>query len=110
MKTRFMVSPSLVLAVTLPIAAQMQGLHPGDTFAAAHLSRPEVQQILKEVEQSAYDVPEDWKSELRIKRVDLGSSAGVILQGSKLLCGGTGNCQIWVFRKLGNKWLSLLPG
>ena len=24
-----------------------------------------------------------------------------------LLCGGTGNCQLWVFRKSGGEWLSL---
>lgn len=110
MKTGFMVSPGLVLMITLPIAAQMQGMHARDTFATAHLSRPEVQQILKQVEQSAYDVPDDWISELRVKRVDLGSSPGLVLQGSKLLCGATGNCEIWVFRKVGNTWLSLLPG
>ena len=110
MKTRVLASLSLVPLITLSIAAQMQSLRATDTFAAANLSRPDVQQILKQVEQSAYDVPEDWKSELRVKRVDLGSSPGVILQGSKLLCGATGNCQVWVFRKLGSKWLSLLPG
>jgi len=39
--------------------------------------------------------------------VSLGSAPGLILQGSKLLCGATGNCQLWVFRKAGNRWLSL---
>jgi hypothetical protein len=61
------------------------------------------------VEQSAYDTPDDWKKELRVRRADLGNNPGMVVQGSKLLCGGTGNCQTWVFRKTDNKWVSLFP-
>ena len=33
---------------------------------------------------------------------------GLVVQGTKLLCGGTGNCQFWVLRKVAGKWTSLL--
>jgi hypothetical protein len=52
--------------------------------------------------------PRIWESELRVQRVDLGASPGIIVQGSKLLCGGTGNCQTWVFRKAGGELISLM--
>jgi hypothetical protein len=89
--------------------SQMQNLGSKDTFAAARLSAKEIQEIVAEVEQSAYDTPDSWQSELRVQRVDLGASPGIIVQGSKLLCGGTGNCQTWVFRKAGGKLISLMP-
>jgi hypothetical protein len=98
---------SVMLFVSLTATGQTQSLGPKDTFRAAGLSPKEVQDITKEVEQSAYDSADDWTSELRVKRVDLGSSAGIIVQGTKLLCGGTGNCQTWVFRRLNDKSVSL---
>jgi hypothetical protein len=98
-----------VLVCATPATSQMQNLGANNTFAAARLSAKEVQEIVAEVEQSAYDTPDSWESELRVKRVDLGQSPGLIVQGSKLLCGGTGNCQTWVFRKAGEKFLSLMP-
>jgi hypothetical protein len=80
-----------------------------DTFNSVGLSAKEAQEIVEEVERSAYDTPDDWKKELRVRRVDLGNSPGLVVQGSELLCGGTGNCQTWVFRKRDNKWMSLFP-
>ena len=59
------------------------------------------------MEQSAYDTPDSWEKELRVRRVDLGSGPGVVLRGTALLCGATGNCQIWVFRKMDGRWVSL---
>jgi hypothetical protein len=88
--------------------SQMQNLGAKDTFAAARLSPKDIQEIVAEVEQSAYDTPDSWESELRAQRVDLGVSPGIIVQGSKLLCGGTGNCQTWIFRKAGRKLISLM--
>jgi hypothetical protein len=85
---------AVVLFASLPAIAQMQSLGPKDTFATAKLSAAEVQDILKQVERSAYDEPNDWRNELRVRRVDLGSRPGLVLQGSKLLCGATGNCQL----------------
>lgn len=100
----------VLLLVSLAGAAQMQSLGPKDTFLAAKLSAREVQDIVKQVEESAYDQAGDWTSELRVRRVDLGSRPGLVLQGSKLLCGATDNCQLWVFRREGDGWLSLFSG
>jgi hypothetical protein len=78
-----------------------------DTVAAAKLSTIEIDEIINAVKQSAYDVPKSWRGELRFRRVDLGIGPGIVVQGTSLLCGGTGNCQMWVFRKAGAKWVSL---
>jgi hypothetical protein len=87
-----------VLFVAKPALPQMQSLGAKDTFNSVGLSAKEAQEIVEEVERSAYDTPDDWKKELRVRRVDLGNSPGLVVQGSELLCGGTGNCQTWVFR------------
>ena len=62
------------------------------------------------LEKLAYDIPALWNTELRAKRVDLGSSPGLVPEGTDLLCGGTGNCQIFVFRRVNNRWISLFKG
>lgn len=90
--------------------AQARDLGPKDTFAAAGLTAKEVREITDGVEQSAYDTPDSWASELRVRRVDLGSFPGMVVRGTKLLCGGTGNCQTWVFRKAAGKWVSMFGG
>lgn len=87
--------------------AQMQSLGPKDTWAAAKLSVQEAQQIIAGAEAAAFDTPDSWEKELRIRRVDLGGSPGIIALGTHLLCGGTGNCEIFVFRKAEGKWVSL---
>jgi len=86
---------------------QMQNLTAKDTWAAAKLSAQEIQQITEAVENSAFDTPDSWEQELRVRRVDLGASLGIIAQGTKLLCGGTGNCQVFVLQKANGKWTSL---
>jgi len=102
----FLVFNALLL-FPCPAFPQAQSLGPKDTFAAARLSATEVRQIIAGVEQLAYDTPDSWSEELRAKRVNLGSSPGLVLQGTKLLCGGTGNCQVFVFRNANNRWVSL---
>jgi hypothetical protein len=82
----------------------------GDTFVAAKLTQKEVNQLIRTLEQLAYDIPDSWNTELRAKRIDLGSSPGLVLEGTNLLCGGTGNCQIFVFRRVNNRWISLFQG
>jgi hypothetical protein len=77
------------------------------TFATAKLSGREVREIIAGVEQSAYDTPTSWEAELRVRRVDLGGSSGLVIRGTSLLCGATGNCQMWVFRKTNDKWVPL---
>ena len=100
---------SAVFFFAKPAVTEMQSLGAKDTFNAIGLPAKEVREIVEEVEHSAYDTPDDWKKELRVRRVDLGNNPGLMVQGSKLLCGGTGNCQTWVFRKADNKWMSLFP-
>ena len=94
----------------IPAFSQADSLGPKDTFAAAKLSPKEMREIISGVEKSAYDTPDSWGTELRAKRVDLGASPGLVLQGTNLLCGGTGNCQLFVFRKADDKWVSLFGG
>lgn len=91
-------------------ASQLDSLGPNDTFRAAQLTKKESEEIVRQVQDSAFDTADDWQSELRVRRVDLGRSPGIIIQGTKLLCGATGNCQTWVFRKVDDKWISLFPG
>ena len=78
-----------------------------ETFATAKLSATEIHDIIAAVEQTAYDTPDSWEKELRVGRVDLGGSPGLIVRGTDLLCGATGNCQMWVLRKINDKWVSL---
>ncbi len=96
-----------ILLFPCPAFPQAQTLGPRYTFPAAGLSAKEVRQIIAGVERLAYDTPDSWSEELRAKRVNLGSSPGLVLQGTKLLCGGTGNCQVFVFRNANNRWISL---
>jgi len=95
----------LLLASTA--SAQMQALAPRETFTAAKLSAGEIRQIITGVERSAFDTPDSWETELRARRVNLGAGPGLVVRGTKVLCGGTGNCQTWVFRKLSGRWVSL---
>ncbi len=101
----------LTLLVTISLVssalAQMGTLSPKETFASAHLTAAEIAEIITAVEESAYDTPDSWEEELRVRRVNLGNTPGIVVMGSKLLCGGTGNCQIWVLRKIDGKWKSL---
>jgi hypothetical protein len=95
------------LALSTTALAQMESLGSKDSLAAANLSAKEIREIIAGVKKSAYDMPESWSTELRLRRVDLGNGPGIVVQGTRLLCGGTGNCQIWVFRKVNDNWLSL---
>jgi hypothetical protein len=98
-----------VLSATLLCAsdALAQTIGEQDTMAAARLSAAEVQQITAALEPLAYDWPDSWTVELRAKRVDLGQSPGLVLTGTHLLCGATGNCQLFVLRKVNGIWTSL---
>jgi len=92
-----------------PAFSQMQKLGPKESFSAARLSPAEAHEIITAVEDSAFDTPDSWSEELLIRRVRLGDVDGMVVQGSKLLCGATGNCQTWVLRRVDGKWASLFP-
>jgi len=97
---------SFVFVAALALS-QVQSLDAKETFAAAHFSSQEAAEVIRAVSNSAFDIPDSWETELRARRVDLGTEAGLVLQGTNLLCGGTGNCQIFVLRKVNQRWTSL---
>jgi len=96
---------ALALAQGAPQPAGSPGA--GDTPQSIGLLPAEIQQIVTAIEPNAFDTPASWTDELRAARVDLGSGPGLILRGSRLLCGGTGNCQVFVLRKVKDRWVSL---
>ena len=64
----------------------MNQLTENDTFRAARLTPSEQQQAFDEIEPISFDAPSSWESELRARRVSLGSlKEGLILQGSDKL-------------------------
>jgi hypothetical protein len=69
-----------------------------DTPAAAGLPPPQLQQILDRIAETSFDTPDSWEAELRLRRGALGPAPGLVVRGTALLCGGTGNCQTWLFR------------
>jgi uncharacterized protein YecT (DUF1311 family) len=85
----------------------LKDLSDNETFLAAKLSAAERKEIIDQVEKTSFDVPDSWESELRVRRVSLGEAEGLILRGTKLLCGGTGNCETWVFRRSQGNWFNL---
>jgi hypothetical protein len=97
----------LLLVFSTTALAQKESPGPKESFVAVRLSAKETREIIAGVNKSAYDIPESWPKELRVPRVNLGIGPGIVVQGTNLLCGGTGNCQIWVFRKSNAIWLSL---
>ena len=97
---------SFVFVAALALS-QVQSLDAKETFAAAHFSLQEAAEVIRAVSNSAFDIPDSWETELRARRVDLGTEPGLVLQGTNLLCGGTGNCQIFVLRKVNQRWTSL---
>ena len=78
-----------------------------ERFLAAKLTVAERKQIIDQVEKTSFDVPNSWDAELRVRRVSLGESNGLVIRGTQLLCGGTGNCATWVFRRSQGNWFNL---
>lgn len=88
----------------------MEHLHHEETLAKLGLPQAELTQVISGVQAAAYDSPDSWEKELRARKISLGAVPGLVLQGTDLLCGATGNCQIFVFRRVGEKWLALFEG
>ena len=78
-----------------------------ETFRAAKLTAAEQTQIIDQVENTSFDAADSWETELRVRRISLGQVDGLIIRGTQLLCGGTGNCETWVFRQSQGKWLNM---
>lgn len=102
---RPLLSVAFILGLCTTALAQLPG--PKDTFANSGLSAKEARDITAAVEASAYDTPDSWTDELRLKKAVIGDTPGLIVRGTKLLCGATVNCQTWVFRQASGRWLSL---
>ena len=98
------------LAVSVSAFALTGHLRNEETLAKLGLPQAELKQVISGVEAAAYDSPDSWEKELRARRVSLGAAPGLVLRGTDLLCGATGNCQIFVFRRVGDKWLALFEG
>ena len=96
-----------LLTHALLAVGQMQHLRRVETLAKLNLSASELKQVIAGVEAAAFDSPDSWEKELVARRISLGAAPGLVLQGTNLLCGGTGNCQIFVFRKVGQDWAPL---
>lgn len=96
--------PSLAQSIRIPT---MRSLADGDTFQAAKLSSTEMDGVFKQVERTSFDYPDSWQSELRVRKVSLGDTDGLVVRGTRLLCGATGNCQTWVFRRSNGRWVSM---
>jgi hypothetical protein len=97
-----------LLAQSIRIPTMQKTLADFETFQAAKLSSNEANGILKQIEETSFDYPDAWQSELRVRRLSLGDTDGLVVRGTRLLCGGTGNCQTWVFRQQSNgRWVSM---
>jgi len=87
---------------------ELTSLRPTESLAAANLSAEEKKQIFDALEAVTFDTPDSWETELLGRRVSIGTAMdGLVLQGSRLLCGGTGNCQLVVMRRTGGRWRTL---
>lgn len=81
-----------------------------DTLAASELPAAQIRELLEQVEATSFDTPESWLVELRARIVASGRARSIIVRGTSLLCGGTGNCQIWLFRYDKGHWINLIEG
>ena len=81
-----------------------------DDIAAAGLPPAEAKQLLDQVEQTSFDTPDSWQAELRLRRLPIGGGGGLVVRGTALLCGGTGNCETWLFRRSNGAWATMFDG
>lgn len=101
------VGPLFVGSQGPPSFAPVTELNADETFNSATLTAVERKQILDQVEATSFDIPDSWDKELRVRRISLGQTDGLIVRGTQLLCGGTGNCQTWIFRWSSRQWLNM---
>lgn len=81
-----------------------------DALALAQFPRLEQRQIIAQVAGTSFDTPDSWFTELRLRRVSLGTTDGLAVRASHLLCGGTGNCQTWILRRAKGQWVNTFAG
>jgi hypothetical protein len=103
----------VLVAQTMVLPADIDWLTPGlryDSLSKAGLTQADREAVLAQVEMTSFDTPESWLSELRVGRVSLGASEGLVVRATQMLCGGTGNCETWVFRCEDGRWVNLFDG
>ena len=88
----------------------MDHLTNNETLAAEKFGVSEKEEIRRQLERGSFDLPDSWDREVRVRRISLGTVDGLVIQGVKLLCGATGNCQTWVFRRSKGHWITLFAG
>ena len=81
-----------------------------DSTAAASLPAAEVKQVLDQVERTSFDTPDSWENELRLRRLPIAGGDGLVVRGTAMLCGGTGNCETWLFRRVKGAWVNMFEG
>jgi hypothetical protein len=81
-----------------------------DSVATANLPAAELKQILDQVEQTSFDTPDAWETELRLRRLSIAGGDGLVVRGTAMLCGGTGNCETWLFRRVNGAWRNMFEG
>jgi hypothetical protein len=81
-----------------------------DRIAAAGLPAAELKQILDQIEETSFDTPDSWVDELRLRRLPIAGGEGLVMRGTAMLCGGTGNCQTWLFRRSSGAWANMFDG
>jgi hypothetical protein len=72
--------------------------------------RPEVKEVLDQVGQTSFDTPDSWQTELRLRRLSIAGGDGLVVRGTEMLCGGTGNCETWLFRRANRAWVNMFDG
>jgi hypothetical protein len=81
-----------------------------DGIAAARLPPAELKQIIEQVEQTSFDTPASWEAELRLRQSSIAGGDGLVVRGAAMLCGGTGNCETWLFRRANGAWAKMFDG
>jgi hypothetical protein len=95
-------------AKAAPAGVPMPG--PADVIAKAGLSRAQLAGIVAQVAATSFDKPADWRIELRIRRGRIEGAPVLVVRGANLLCGATGGCETWLFRREGARWINAIMG
>jgi hypothetical protein len=89
----------------------------GQPITEIGLSPRELTDVLSKVLRTGMDdedlrSPAALKKELQARHVEMGYGAdnGLVVNGRSELCGGTGNCATWFFRRSQAKWRLVLDG
>ena len=97
-------------ANVLPPVDWLKDVTDQETLATARLTGADQKQVPDQVNMTSFDAPDSWGAELRARRISPGRTDGLLVRGTRLLCGATGNCETWVFRHANQRWLNMFDG